>query len=241
MTTMGLIRDRPKTAPPPRSRSIARQALLMCGLLSSGLYIATDIVGGLRYPDYSFTSQAISELAAVGAPSEGFVDPLFLTYGVLALAFSVAVFREGAGRSRALRFAGGMLIGYAAIGVTASLAAPTFFKMHQRGAGSLAADAPHIVLTSVLVLFLLLAIGFAAFALGSRFRIYSFATLATVIAFGALSGRYAPQVAANQPTPGLGIVERIDVYSAMLWLAVFTIVLLRRPGSAINARWPRVP
>jgi hypothetical protein len=55
---------------------------------------ATDVLGGMRYEGYSFTSQAISELMATGAPSEAFVDPLFITYGVLALAFSVGVRRE---------------------------------------------------------------------------------------------------------------------------------------------------
>src|SRR5678815_2963304 len=83
----------PTIAPPVRSRSRARQVLLACGVLSSLLYITTDILGGLRYPGYSFTSQAISELAAIGAPTKPFVDPLFITYQLLALAFGVGVLR----------------------------------------------------------------------------------------------------------------------------------------------------
>src|SRR5512132_826181 len=146
---------------------MARKALLACGILSSLLYVATDVLGGMRYEGYSFNSQAISELMAIGAPSESFVDPLFIIYGVLALAFGVGVFREEAGRNRALRIAGFLLIGYAAIGFTG----PTLFEMHQRGAGSLANDLPHIILTAMLVLLQLLAIGFSAFALGKRFRV----------------------------------------------------------------------
>src|SRR5687768_11774780 len=74
-----------------------RRLLLLCGVFSSVVYLSADVVGGARYPGYSFTSQAVSELMAAGAPSEAFVDPLFLTYGVLALAFGAAVFREGIG------------------------------------------------------------------------------------------------------------------------------------------------
>lgn len=201
-----------------------RKLLLLCGILSSVLYIATDIVAGLRYQGYSFNSQAISELMATGAPSEPFVDPLFLTYGVLALAFGVGVFREGAGRSRALRIAGALLIGYAAVGFTG----PTLFEMHQRGAGSPNGDTPHIILTGVLVLLQLLAIGFGAFATGKRFRIYSFATLLTLIVLGALTAPYGARLAAGQPTPGFGIIERILIYSSLVWVAVLAVALLRR-------------
>ena len=199
-----------------------RQSLLACGVLSSLLYAATDLLGGMRYPGYSFGSQVISELMASGAPSESFVDPLFIAYGVLAIAFGVGVYREAADR-RALRIAGAMLIGYAVAGLTG----PTLFEMGQRGVESAAGDLPHIVLTAVLVLTLLLAIGFGAFALGRQFRIYSYATLLIVIAFGLMAGMYGARLAAAQPTPGFGIVERINVYASLLWVAVLSIALLR--------------
>lgn len=206
---------------------MVRRVLLVCGILSSLLYVATDVLGGMRYPGYSFTSQAISELMAVGAPSEAFVDPLFITYGMLLLAFGMGVFREGAGRSRALRIAGALLIGYAAIG----FAGPTFFEMHPRGAGSLDSDAPHIILTGVLVVLTLLAIGFGAFALAKRFRIYSFGTLLIIILLGALTAPYGPRLAAGQPTPGFGIIERILIYSSLLWVTALAVALLRRPSN----------
>jgi hypothetical membrane protein len=213
---------------------VVRQILFVCGILSSVLYVATDVLGGMRYDGYSFNSRAISELMAVGAPSETFVDPLFIIYGVLVLAFGVGVFREGLGRSSALRITGALLMGYAAIGFTG----PTLFEMHQRGADSLASDVPHIVLTGVLSLLTLLAIGCGAFAFGKRFRTYSFATLLTLIAFGALTAPYVARLAAGQPTPGLGIFERIDVYSSMLWVVVLAMALLRHPLSSARGSVP---
>src|SRR5687767_8544534 len=103
MTTLGLtMAGRRRKAQSARSNSIMQQGLLVCGILSSLLYVVTDILGGLRYDGYNFSSQAISELMAVGSPSEAFVDPLFVMYGVLAVAFGVGVIREGAGARRLL-------------------------------------------------------------------------------------------------------------------------------------------
>jgi hypothetical protein len=235
MTTIAMIQDRRQTmAQSVRSGSIVRQVLLACGILSSLLYVATDVLGGMSYEGYSFASQMISELMAIGAPSEAFVDPLFLIYGVLTVAFGVGVVREAAGRNPALRITGALVIGYAVAGLTG----PTLFEMHQRGAGSPGSDTPHIVLTGVLVLFTLLAIGFGAFALGKRFRIYSFATLLIMIVFGALAGSSGARLAAGQPTPGFGILERINVYTSLLWMAVLAVALLRRPWSAAERSLP---
>ena len=208
------------------SAGMVRRVLLACGILSSLLYAITDVLGGLRYPGYSFTSQAVSELMAVGAPSESFVDPLFLAGAVLMMAFAVGTIREGTGQSRALRTTGALLLAYAVIGLTG----PTLFEMHRRGTGDLASDTPHIVLTAALVLLLLLAIGIGAFAFGRRFRVYSFATLATVIVLGVLSGPFAAKLAAGEPTPGFGILERILIYSSLSWIAVLAAGLLRRPA-----------
>jgi hypothetical protein len=169
---------------------------------------------------------------AAGAPSEAFVDPLFITYGVLALAFGVGVVREGAGRNRALRIAGSLLVGHAVIGFTG----PTLFEMHQRGTGGPGGDTPHIVLTGALVLLSLLAIAFGGVALGRRFRIYSIATLLTLIVLGALSAPYGARLAAGEPTPGFGIVERVLIYASMLWVLVLAIVLMRRRDHGAPAR-----
>lgn len=230
MTAISIEREpsRPESGS-AHPRTAALQVLLLCGVFSSLLYIATDILGGLRYTGYSFTSQAISELSAIGAPSKAFVDPLFSIYNVLALLFGVGLFREAAGQNRPLRVVGAALIGYGALGIAAGLFG-SFFSMQQRGSGSLTTDAPHIILTGLIVLLLLLAIAFGALALGRTFRIYSIATFVTMIVSSFLTIPFAVRISAGESSPGVGIIERIDVYASMLWLAVLSVILLR-PGS----------
>jgi hypothetical membrane protein len=222
MTTLRLTLAGRAKASSDDSRSRLRRILLGCGVFSSLLYVATDIISGLRYEGYSFTSQAISELMAVGAPSEALVDPLFLLYGVLAAAFGVGVMQEGSGRTR-LRVTGALLSTYAIVGFTG----PLWFAMNQRGTAS-GNDLAHILVTAVLVLFLLLAVSVGAKALGNRFRAYSSLTLLIVILFGTLSAPFGARLADGQPTPGFGLVERVPVYAFLLWVAVLATALLRR-------------
>ena len=223
MTTIRITPGRSWTHTPTVGRTFGQQLLLACGVLSSLVYLATDVLGGLMYDGYSFTSQAVSELMAVGAPSERFVDPLFLVYDVLVVAFGVAVFREGAGRNLALRMTGSLLAAYGLIGFTG----PTLFEMSQRGTGHPGSDTLHVVVTGVVVLLLLATIGTGGFAFGRRFRIYSLITLVAVIAFGLLTIPFAIRIAAGQPTPGFGIIERVNIYLSLLWIAVLGAGLLQ--------------
>src|SRR5689334_1532278 len=69
-----------------------RKTLLASGGIASILYVVTDLIAAVFYPGYhSFTGRVVSELMARGAPTEGLVDPLFMLYGVLMVAFSCGV------------------------------------------------------------------------------------------------------------------------------------------------------
>jgi len=208
----------------PSERGTLRTILLACGILSSLLYVATDLLGGVSYEGYSFSAQTISELSAIGAPSKPLVGPLFLTYDVLLVAFGIGMMRETVARKRALRFAAFLLAGIGLIG----LAMAPYSALHVRGAEWTISDTLHIVVTTVMVLSILLAVGFAAVTLGPRFLRYSFGTLLVLVVSLATIGVYGPRLAAQLPTPGLGIVERVNVYAYLLWVGVLAIGLLRQ-------------
>jgi hypothetical protein len=86
----------------------------------------------------------------------------------------------------------------------------------------------HLVLAVVGILTWLGSMGFGAAAFGRRFRIYSFLSLAVVVTFNALALAYAPEVAAGQPTPWIGLYERIAFSAYFLWLSVLAVALWRR-------------
>jgi hypothetical protein len=56
---------------------------------------------------------------------------------------------------------------------------------------------------------------------------YSIATMVLLLVFGALTGLSGPRIAANQPTPWVGLWERINIAGFLLWVVVLAITLLR--------------
>jgi uncharacterized membrane protein len=88
-------------------------------------------------------------------------------------------------------------------------------------------NAMHVPMTAVMSLFMLLAMGFGATLLGKRFRYYSYATIAILVVFGVLTSLQAGKMVANEPTPWMGLTERINIYATMLWVAMLAIGLLR--------------
>ncbi len=198
-----------------------RNLLLVCGVVSSLFYVGIDVLAAIAYGDYhSFASQTISELSARGAPTKWLVDPLLVIYGLLAIAFGVGVW-VSARRKRALRITAGLLIAYGVVG----LPGPWLFPMRVRGSGDVRGDVPHIVLTAMIVLLILAAVAAGAFARGPAFRLYSFATLATILMFGALVGIEARGIVTGQPTPSIGLTERVSIGAFLVWVAALALLL----------------
>jgi hypothetical protein len=97
----------------------------------------------------------------------------------------------------------------------------------------------HANLTLVGALCYLLGMAFAARALGSRFRLYSIATLVVLVLAGSLASLSVGQLVAHLPTPWMGAWERVDAYATMRWIAVPATSLLRAhvpPSPQTDAR-----
>lgn len=207
--------------------------LLACGLVSSLLYVTTDLLAVVRWKEYSYTDQTVSELIAIDAPARPFVVPLFMIYSILVILFGAGVW-VSAGKKRALLFTGAFLAAKEVEGIIATLFAP----MHLRGVEATLTDTMHGVLAMTGVVFMLTAIGFGASAFGKDFRRYSVLTMLLLVIGGSLSGMYVPEMTANQPTPWLGIMERVNIYTYMLWGIVLAIILLRANSKSIMTTGP---
>src|SRR5512143_2840230 len=108
---------------------MARKALLLCGILSSVLYVATDALASWLYRGYSYVDQNYSELLATGAPTRTFMLVVSIAYNLLVAAFAAGVWTS-ASPKRTARITGVMMVGYAVL----SMITPSFFQMDMRGA-----------------------------------------------------------------------------------------------------------
>jgi hypothetical protein len=211
------------------NKSIVQKTLLLCGLISSLLYVVTDIVAAICWEAYSYTSQTVSELIAIDAPTRPYIVPLFIIYALLIYAFGIGIWRSDS-RKRVLRFAGIGLIGKEVLGLAVTL----FFPIHMRGIEGTLSDVMHGILTGVGVLFILLAMVFGAVASGKKFCFYSIGTIVILIIFGILTGTDASKIELNLPTPYMGVWERVNIFAYMLWVVVFAIGLLRVQSAEVR-------
>lgn len=205
----------------PLSLSL-KKALLVCGLLSSLLYIGTDMLGTMRWEGYSQFSQTVSELIAIGAPTRTLVAVLFVLYSFLVYAFGAGVW-SSAGKNNALRLTAVGLVGKEVLGLVVTL----FFPIHLRGIEPGFTDVMHGTLTMVGNMFMLLALWSGAAAFGNRFAFYSVGTSLLLIVFGVMAGIQIPNITSNLPTPWLGIWERINIFAYMLWVMTLAVMLLQ--------------
>jgi Protein of unknown function (DUF998) len=221
MSTTGGAQTRPRPAL-TKTGFWRRKVLLACGPLSALVYISWHELAALQWERYSRISNAISELHLSGTPSKWMLDPWEgLVYNALVIAFGIGVWRS-AESNRALRAIGGLQI----------LSGATFPLWVFFGEASLTA---HLVLAVVGILTWLGSMGFGAAAFGRGFRLCSLVSLGAVVTFNALAIAYAPEVVAGEPTPWIGLYERIAFSAYFVWLSMLAVALWRgQPNGARN-------
>ena len=189
--------------------------LLLVGVASPLVYIAADVVAGNLYPGYSFRSQAVSELFAIGAPTSRLVVAWFTVSSLLLVCFAAGVWRIQ-------RLMAALILANA----VDSLVLWNFFPMHMRGEAATFTDTMHGLLA--INPFVLATIICGAVAFRNWFRWYSLATIGVLVVMAAFAFASAPQMVAHQPTPWLGVTERASQYAHQAWMAVFAGMLMRR-------------
>lgn len=214
------------------THDIIRKLLLLCGILSSLVYAIADIVCSITYEGYHYTSQTISELSAIGAPTREIWNSFMMIYTLLMVLFAWGIWQSARG-SRAARIIAITIFSYVVIGIF-------WPPMHQRqviasGGGTLT-DTLHIVFTMVNVPLTIVTIAFGATIFGRGFKIYSVITILLMLVFGLITGMGASNLQADLPTPLMGIWERICVGANVVWLIVLAILFLQAKPKAKS--WP---
>lgn len=205
----------------PTSRPLSnllQKVLLACGILASAWYVAMNILVPIQWPAYSVASQTVSELSAIGAPTRPLWGTLAVVYMLLSLAFALGVLKLAS--TKGLKIVGAALLLNAALG-------PFWPPMQLRGNPFATTDALHIAFSVVTVGLMLVAMYFGAASFGRRFRLYTVATVVLWLLFGTLTAIEAPGIATGEPTPLIGMWERINIGLYMMWLAVLSVKLLK--------------
>ncbi len=176
------------------------------------------LLGGTLWHGYSFASQAISELTAIGSPTRQLLATLYPIYSLLIIAFGLGVLIL-VGQRRMLRFIGVMQVIIGFVGL-----AWMPFPIHMRGVEPTFTDTMHNMFAGVQTLFILSSIGLGTIAYGKRFGYYSIGTLVTIISCGTLTFAIAGQLVPQQQFDNwFGLLERITVYGYMVWVIVLAI------------------
>lgn len=206
-----------------------RRLLLFSGVIASCLYVAPDLAAAILRPEYhSFTERMVSELMASGSPTERVVDPFFFMHGVFVLAFGVGVWLAAEGKP-ASRVTAAFLI---ALGIV-DLPGTIVFEMGVRGTRPVEEDAPHMILTGLTVLLILLAMGASAFTRGRAFRIFTLASIAGMCGLGVVTSMQAEALVAGATETWIGITERAMIGLYLVWQAALALLLLQRREDAV--------
>ena len=91
-------------------------------------------------------------------------------------------------------------------------------------------DTLHLLWTFIHLIFILIMIWFGAAYLKRRFRLYTIFTVLIFLLFGLLTSIESKGIESGQPTPYIGLWERLNMLVYMTWIIVFAISLLRKKG-----------
>jgi hypothetical protein len=215
-------------------------ALLLCGAAYGLVYVVlNDVVAAGRYPGYSRLDQAVSELSAVGAPPQALLRWTTPVFFLLMAGFAVGVWRAVGHRTSGRVLAATV----AAFAVTGLMWLP--FPMTSRedlAAGvEQGGDTGHLVLAGVSVALFLLQFGVGAWLLRGWFAVYSLVSLAVCLTAGAAVAAMSPRLPAGEATPYLGLLERVNMGTWFVWMAVLGLVLIRRGRGGAPSSGEAVP
>jgi hypothetical protein len=218
-------------------RDRAVTGLLACGIAYPVTYVvANDLIAATRYPGYSRVDQVVSELSATGAPTRRFLVMMLPAFTGLTVAYGAGVWKA-AGQRPALRATGLVLLASGATSIAWLPFPMSSREVIARGKAT-GSDTGHVVLSGLTIAEILALFGAGAGAFGTRFRNYSLTSGAVVLLSGALTSRQAAKLSTGQPTPRMGLYERISIGTWLQWMAALATILLREQRALTGKRPP---
>lgn len=199
-----------------------KKVLYYSGMITGISYFLGDIIGGIITPDYSFISNAVSELSQSGAVNRPLMIPFLFIHAIMLILFGIGIILNHPYKKSRLIFLSGSIL--MVIGICHSLSG-TIFPQDPVGDPATFAGTMHLILvgiTVILIFLLLPMLGQGLFRLKNwkPFRSFSFICLPIMIVFGGLTPIMIEM--------GLmGVAERIVGYTFYLWAFVVAYLLMK--------------
>lgn len=194
------------------------------GIIAPVVYILAVFIGGALRHDYSPFYNSISELSMANAPNLLLMDVLFSIYNVFLLIFGLGAYLDSnVDNSKKYKAATIML---ALIGVLGLMV--LVFTQDPRGSPATLSGTLHIVLSGIYSAFTIIAILLVGFSFRRylEIKIFSWYSYITAILVFVSGGSAAASLVGNSAYGGL--LERITIFLFMIWLIVFSYIILRK-------------
>lgn len=193
---------------------------LVCGILSVIFYTLHDVIGGMFYPGYDRMTQAVSDLTAVGAPSQTVAGGLTSIHGIFSCICCAFLCVMAKGLRKSLRL--GIWL-FAAMNAVSAIGY-SLFPLTGSGYDGSFQSFVHVYVVTILVV-LLSIVSLVLIAIGSfrdrRKALGILAIIALLCMFFGAAG------SANLPQSIFGIVERFSTYSAVIFTAILGVFAYR--------------
>jgi hypothetical protein len=213
-----------------------RRLLLAAGILAPVVYLAAVVLGGAITPGYSHVEDHVSALVRTGAPHKDVLDPMFLAYNLLTLAFAVGFLMQVRGRAGHKRRTIGTLAALSLAVAAAAGLATVFYPEGVEGDPTSGTGSMHVVLVSInspatIIAMALAGVWLSAARTSTGPARFSYLMAGVVVASGVAS-------VLGIHTSFAGLLERITIGGFVVWLFVIAIEMCRAEGRLVQAASP---
>ncbi len=204
---------------------MSNNKIYYAGLIAGLVFLSGDIVGGIITPDYSYVSNAVSELLESGANNRFLFSSFYFLHAAFIIFFAFGILiNYPKSQFKQIYFGGLMLM---IVGMCHALSS-TMFPMDPVGTEATTAGILHLVLVgisviAIFILFPLIGYGFNKLYQWKGFKQYTYISLAVLL----ISGIASP-IIINLELPFMGLSERITGYVFYIWLFVLSYKLVRQ-------------
>ena len=198
---------------------ITRKLFWYSGIAAILVYVFATILGGLYYPHYSHTSQAISELVGINAPTRTILNPIYVFYNLLLITFAYGIYSEW--RDRQTKIGAFLLFVLAVASILM-----WWFPMDPKDGSLSQTGVIHIMLAAVEALSTVLASLLFGFGLRKRMPFLSAVSYSVglmILLIGPVAGGSAARHHLY-----MGLFERVTIGLFLGWVAAFSIIMLKR-------------